>query len=422
MKLDKGYSRKIDNQFSIHIAGENKEVFEKILELNILNHGEPVREYLTRIFWEHPRKKELLWLYIKDSEMDKIVSSISLFPLEWHMESIIIPLCEMGFVGTLKNYRGKGFIRELNSLYEQIMADRGYLISAIRGIPYFYRKLNYEFVLPLDYRILLNPSKIPKSKKENLRIRKVKHEETNKIKQMYENLYGTFYIWNVFDLKPFIFMYFNQEHNDFQSQIYLIESNGNPEAYFTFGASYDNLGYEIKSSKLTEDHCIKILQFVKEKHRNTETSKIDLAIREETDLADFVLKLGGNPYNSYGWQIKIPNLKNFFKMIRPILEKRIENTEFKHLTQVLKISNYHEILEISFNKGLITYITSTRGYPELGSCDIQIPDALLFKLLLGDKTFGEINYIIKDAMIKRESKQLIDRLFPKEKSFPESYY
>jgi hypothetical protein len=46
----------------------------------------------------------------------------------------------------------------------------------------------------------------------------------------------------------------------------------------------------------------------------------------------------------------------------------------------------------------------------------------LFKLILGDRSFEEINYIIKDAKIKHESREIINVLFPKENSYPDTYY
>ncbi len=125
MGLEKGYQRNINQKFSINIAENNKkEELQQILELNVNVHGESVRDYINHILLNHPRKEDVLFLYIKDSNSNKIVSSISLMPLEWRFGSINIPVCEMGFVGTIEKYRGKELIVELNKLYELIMAEK----------------------------------------------------------------------------------------------------------------------------------------------------------------------------------------------------------------------------------------------------------------------------------------------------------
>ncbi|HDZ18361.1 MAG TPA: GNAT family N-acetyltransferase [archaeon] len=423
MGLAKGYKRKVNQQFSIYIAeNSKKEEFQQILELNVKVHGEPVREYLKHIFLNHPRKEDLLFLYIKDSNSNKIISSISLLPLEWRVGSINIPVCEMGFVGTLEKYRGKELIVELNKLYERIMAENGYIISVIRGIPYYYRKLGYEFAIPLDHRMFLSPSKIPLDGLEFLKIRKANLNDIDLIANKYNQYYEDFFISNLFDKDCYISKFFNDNYNEFKASTYLIETGGKTIAYFTFGKSYDNLGYDIKTSRINREYGIKILQFTKEITSIENPDQIDLAVREDTGLAELIGELGGTTYYTYGWQVKIPNLKLYLEKIKQILENRIYNSNFQGLTQDLRISNYKTTIILSFNNGQIPTIKMEKGYQKEGSCDLQIPGSILFKLILGDRSFEEINHIIKDAMIKRESSEIIDVLFPKENSYPDTYY
>ena len=75
MGLVKGYRRKVNQLFSLHIAENNKkEEVQQILELNVSVHGESVRDYINHVFLNHPRKEDILFLYIKDSNSNKIVS------------------------------------------------------------------------------------------------------------------------------------------------------------------------------------------------------------------------------------------------------------------------------------------------------------------------------------------------------------
>jgi predicted acetyltransferase len=423
MILVKGYKRKLNQQFSIHIAENNKkEEFQEILALNIEVHGESVREYIKHIFLNHPRKEDVLFLYIRDSNSNKIVSCISLMPLEWRIGSLNIPVCEMGFVGTLESYRGKELIVELNVLYESIMAEQGYLISVIRGIPFYYRKLGYEFAIPLDHRIFLSPSKIPLNNLEFLKIRKANLEDIDFIATKYNQYYGDFFISNIFDKDCFISKFFNNNYNEFKASTYIIETGGNSIGYFTFGKSYDDKGYDIKTSQINRESGIKILQFTKEIASIENPDQLDLAVREDTDLAEFISELGGTTYDTYGWQVKIPNLELFLEKIKSILENRIHNSIFQGVTQNLRISNYKTTIILSFNNGRISSIEMEKGYPMEPSCDLKITGPILFKLLLGDRSFKELKHIMKDAIVKHESRELIDVLFPKENSYPDTYF
>ncbi len=423
MKFEKGYKRNINQHFSIHISeNDKKEEFQEILELNASVHGEFVRDYVSHIFLYHPRKEDILFLYIKDSNSNKIVSSISLMPLEWRFGRVNIPLCEMGFVGTLESYRGKELIVELNKLYESIMAEKGYLISVIRGIPYYYRKLGYEFAISLDHRMFLSPSKIPINDLDFLKIRKTNLEDIDFIETKYNQYYDDFFISNVFDKDCYISKFFNDNYNDFKASTYIVESVGKSIVYFTFGKTYDNKGYDIKTSQINRECGIKILQFIKKISSVESPDQIDLAVREDTELAEIICELGGTTYETYGWQVKIPNLKLYFKKIKSILDNRIHNSSFQGVTQNLRISNYKTTIILSFNNGRVSSIVVEKGYPKETTCDLKLPGPILFKLLLGDRSFKELKYIMKDAILKHESRELIDVLFPKENSYTDTYY
>jgi len=422
MEYVKGFSSQIDEQFTIKIATDDEDEFTKILELNVAVHGESVRNYLSRIFLEHPSRDQFLWFYIEDDYSKKAISSISLFPLEWSIANIPIPVCEMGFVGTLEKYRGKGYIGYLNNLFELIMMERGFILSVIRGIPYYYRKLGYEFAIPLDDRMLLSTKNVPSIELNHLQIRKADFNDRSFFKKKYQEYHQNFFISNKFDIDSYAFRYFNDDYNEFKSMSYIIEDNGKSSSYFTFGMSYDNLAYDIKTSILNDEQCIKLLQFIKEIRGSENNDDINLCAREDTVLGKNILALGGVHHHTYGWQVKIPNLKLFFKKIKTILETRINNSPFSGLTQKIKISNYRETFELFFENGQISAINVEKGYPGEGLCDLQMPGSILYKLILGDRKFDEINYIIKDAMVKYNSKDLINTLFPKENIFPDSYY
>jgi predicted acetyltransferase len=418
MKFEKGYSAKIDNQYTIHIAKDTEEELKAILRLNLTVHQDELLEpYIRRIFLEHPRKKEILWFYVKDNYENKLISSICLLPLEWQVEDIRFPVCEMEFVGTLESYRGQNFIKKLNILYEKVMAQKGYLLSVIRGIPYYYRSLGYEYVSSLDERISIPASKIPKSEYNNIKIRKATANDISFIQSRYNQSYKKYYIFNIFDPNCFKFKYMNDQFNAELRSTYIIEENGELKNYFSIGLTYDHENYEIICPDLTKEQMIMVLQFIEIIGNYSEDEIITLSISEVSLLHSYVKSLGGSPLSVYGWQVKIPNLKSFFQTIRKIIEKRLERSEFKEITKILRFSDYNETVELNFVNGKIQKIEQVQGYPNPQVTDLRIPGAILFKLLLGDRTVNEINYIITDAIVHISSKLLIDTIFPKQISF-----
>jgi len=422
MRFEKGYRSEINDQFSIHIAEDTEEELKAIINLNMVVHQEEILEaFIRRISLKHPRKNEILWFYIKDNKKNKLVSSICLTPLDWQIEDIALPICEMEFVGTLEEYRGKRFIKTLNDLYENVMEQNGYILSVIRGIPYYYRNLGYEYTSSLDDRIMISVSKIPQIDYKQITIRKADLRDLSFIESKYKEFHQNFYIYNRFDLECFKFKYFNEEFDSETRSTYVFEEAGELKNYFSIGKSYDNQNYEIICPDLTKRQMNMLLRFIINLGNYSKEDIMILSISEASLLFSYIKSLGGLPFSSYGWQVKIPNLKRFFQIIKKLIEERLEKTEFKGLKRTVAISNYQETFKLIFNNGKIEAIEVKKEYPSAQNTDLRIPGALLFKLLLGDRTIKEINYIIKDALVSNSSKSLIETMFPKKLSFFASY-
>ncbi|MFX0038774.1 MAG: GNAT family N-acetyltransferase [Promethearchaeota archaeon] len=422
MEFEKGYSSKVDDCFSIHIAKESEEELKAIVNLNKEIHQNPILDtFIHQTFLEHPRKEEILCLYIKDDKKNKIVSSICLVPLEWQIEDIKLQVCEMEFVGTLEQYRNKGLIKILNKLYEDIMDQKGYILSVIKGIPYFYRNLRYEYASSLDDRISIPVSKIPNKKFKNLDIRKANFNDIPFIKLKYSEYHKNFYIFNTFDQECFKFKYLQERYDSEVRSTYIFEEGGIHTNYFSFGMSYDNQNYEIISPDLSKKEMIALLQFIKTEGNYNEKDTIILSINELSKLFSYIKYLGGKPVSTYGWQVKIPNLKKFFYLIKILIQNRLKYSEFNGLTKAIRISDYHRTIILNFNNGKIENIDIENESPNPKITDLMIPDAFLYKLVLGDKTIDEINYIIKDAIVNISSKSLIETIFPKKRSLFGSY-
>ncbi|KKK45278.1 MAG: hypothetical protein Lokiarch_10960, partial [Candidatus Lokiarchaeum sp. GC14_75] len=337
------------------------------------------------------------------------------------IEDIILSVCEMEFVGTLEQYRGKRFIKILNELYENIMNQNGYILSVITGIPYFYRTLGYEYVSSLDDRITIPASKIPEKKYESINIRKANSNDIPFIESKYTQFHRNFYIFNRFDPECFKFKYLKDQFNSEVRSTYIFDEAGVPNNYFSFGLSYDNRNYEIYSPDLNKREMITLLQFIKTMGNYNENDIITLSISEHSPVFRYIISLGGTPVSTYGWQVKIPNLEKFFKLIKKIIENRVKHSEFKGLTKAIRISNYIDTIELDFDNGKIKNIEIEKEYQNPKITDLSIPEALLFKLLLGDRNTDEINYIIKDALVNISSKLLIEIMFPKKASLFGSY-
>lgn len=419
--IQKGYSKIIGNNLTLRVAIDDPDELQRLLSFNLTVHQEEsLKKYISRLYLEHPERDEIYWIYIEKKDSNKIVSSITLMPLEWNFNGIPIPICEMGLVGTLPKYRNRGLMGIMNKLYEDIMRQEGYLLSVIRGIPYYYRRFGYEFALNLDERILLNKSQVPSRKLEMISFQKATKQDLAFIKSIYNKEQEKFFVSNRFNSDNFMYKFMNDDFDDNFLSTFLIKIKGKPISYFSIGMSYDNVAFSLIVPEVNEESMIKILQYVK--ILNEKKDQIVFHVNSDTKFAQYICSIGGKRDLGYGWQIRIPNIKEFLHAISPVLEQRIERSSYKGLSQDIVISDYREIFTLRFKNGKVEDIEVKKGYPFPGSCDVQIPSSTLIKLLLSDKTFEEIKYILKDSILKPGSEKLIKILFPKKPSIPDTYY
>ncbi|MEJ2295965.1 MAG: GNAT family N-acetyltransferase [Candidatus Lokiarchaeota archaeon] len=317
MELKKGYSRKLDNRFSIHIAGNIEEELNAILKFNNqLHSGEEIVDYIKSFLSEYPRNNEIYWIYIKDNKTGTIVSSLCLSPMEWQFENIELPVCEMEFVGTLESYRERGFIKTLNSLYDEIMERNGYVLSGIRGIPSFYRGLGYVYISSLDERVSISAFKIP-NKVDTIKIRKAKSDDIHFIEVKYSEFHKKFSLFCKFNEECFTFKYLNDEFTTEVRSTYILEEGGVAKNYFSLGWTYDKKCYEIICPDLSNREVTALLEHVKKLGNYRDNDEIIISVNKHTSLFKYIRSLGGKPVSEYGWQVKIPNIKKYFLATPP---------------------------------------------------------------------------------------------------------
>ncbi len=87
--------------------------------------------------------------FVIDGEQGEIAAHLMLIPRAVQFGESVLSAAEIGVVGTLERYRGRGYARALMDCAIKRMAERGDAISVIFGIPNFYERWGYEYALGL---------------------------------------------------------------------------------------------------------------------------------------------------------------------------------------------------------------------------------------------------------------------------------
>ena len=113
----------------------------------------------ARLVLEDPTFDRDRWSVAIDG--GEVVSTMATFPMSLHFGSGRVPGAQIEFVATSAPYEGRGLVRRQFEYHHADLARRGELFQMIVGITYFYRRLGYEYALPIADRRTIEADEFP---------------------------------------------------------------------------------------------------------------------------------------------------------------------------------------------------------------------------------------------------------------------
>lgn len=395
----------------------NEQDVERLAQFNgaIHDQGEPLVANLSRqLMLHHPATRPDYWLYIEDETTGQIVSALCLIPWRWRYEDVELKAGEMGIVGTLESYRGRGLVRALDRRFKELLAAGEYDISHIQGIPYFYRQFGYEYALPLEggYHVPLHTvPPIP----EGVTFRKATVDDIPTLVKLYDAASSALSISAVRDAETWAYLFGPAQQTETASDFWLVYQAGEPSAYWRHAHhGFGNGLIVAEVSALSVEAAAAVLghagEIAQEKHK----PYIRLNIPRKHTLAQVALAYGGHDTGTYAWQIHIPDARRLLNKLRPIFERRIADSPFAGLDRSFVVNLYRQAVEIRFESGRCTQVNAL-GYQDDG--DLNIPPNVFVPLVLGYRSREELAANYPDLGCWGENQLLGDTLFPTVESF-----
>src|SRR5204862_2515128 len=128
-------------------------------------------------------------LIVEDTRTGAIVSTVKLISQRWTYGGIEFPVGRPELVGTHPDYRNRGLVRAQFEVIHEWSAERGEMVQAITGIPYYYRIFGYEMTIDLEGSRLGYKPHVPKLKEgetDPYRLRPATAEDLPLISRLYE--------------------------------------------------------------------------------------------------------------------------------------------------------------------------------------------------------------------------------------------
>jgi len=369
---------------------------------------------------------------VEDTATGEIISSCCLISQIWSYEGVPFKVGRPELVGTKKEYRRRGLVREQFTILHQWSADRGELIQAITGIPFYYRLFDYEMTMNLGggragYE--LHVPELKEEKEEPYQFRLAAVDDIPLLKTTYEYGSQRSMVQAIWDEGQWQYeLIGKRKYNINRREIYIIETQSGEWAGFIgipaikWGKNSAVTLYELRPEFSWPDVTPSVIRFLWKKgeelakEQDQEQKMFGFWLGEEHPaylVTDIELPRKIKPYAYY---LRVSDLPAFIRTIKPVLEMRLKGSAFANYTGELKLSFYREGLSLGFENGLLTAV-ETLTFDELEDSTASFPYLTFLHMVFGYRTINEIKHMFKDCGTKNDrNAHLLDALFPKKPS------
>ena len=411
---------------------------EKLAEFNAFIHSDTDEPDLKVAEWtrdllrgDHPTFGVDDFTIVEDPQTGKIVSAVSLISQTWTYAGIPIKVGRPELVGTDPNYRQRGFVRLQFNLIHEWSRQRGELVQAITGIPYYYRQFGYEMALNLGGGRIgasYNVPPLEKDQTEPFKIRPATTGDLGLIGRLYESGGRRSLVsasWN-----PALWRYElsgKSRLNVNRLELRILENPSGEAVGFLAHPPYlwrDMLAltaFELKPHTSWYDATAQVIRYIwqtGETYAKTENRTLlafGFWLCENHPAYQIAAERLPRNRRRYAWYLRVSDLPVFLRTIAPVLEERLANSPLTGYTGDLKLGFYRSGVILKFQAGRLIEVEPwqpvTKNFGKAA-----YPGLTFLQLLFGYHTQDELESFFPDCFSSDELKPVLRVLFPKHPS------
>jgi GNAT superfamily N-acetyltransferase len=392
---------------------------ERVAAFNAQIHGPETEQTWATWMRSHPYASDpRRWLFVEEAAGGRVVAALCQLPWRLQYDGVPLRSGEMGVVGTLEEYRGRGLQRALAARFDELLREGGFLLSHIQGIPFFYRQFGYEYALPLEAWVRVELYLVPELRADEgpgATVRLATLDDLPALMRLYDHAGTTLGVGALRDEAEWQFLMGKGLETEVGAETWVVEAPPGLIAGY-FRTWFQGFGEGLicgESSLLSADGAMAALRHLKRLAEARDKPYIRLNLPRDSALVRIGLALGGSPWEAYAWQVRIPDPAALLRAIAPALEGRLAASPYAGLTRAFTINLYRRGITLRFEAGRLTAVEEGAG----GGGDLRLPPQLLAPLLLGHRSLEELHHLFPDASAGREAAPLVATLFPRFESF-----
>ncbi|TRX70404.1 GNAT family N-acetyltransferase [Carboxylicivirga sp. M1479] len=344
---------------------------------------------LTRYF---PNLNYNNWYISKTNIDDEIVSGFVKIPWTWLFNGIELKVAELGIAGTEETHRGKGLFKHNHQLFNDDLLENSYDLAVIQGIPGIYHRLGYYYALPMEHHTELPLTSLPSNC--NSKIRSANENDIDFLLEEDKYYHRKHAISAVRTKDHWHYILDKGQTTDYATKIYILEDETDKYYVRILEAGFgQGLIVSEASDNCSSDQLNELLAFLNQEAVHLKKPYIRLNLPNSHSLVKKAMLHGATTRPSYGWQIKIIDIKSLINKLKPVFDQRIKYSEFAGLNATITLDFYQSQVHLALINGKLNVVDEEAKHTDY---HMSIPEDLLPLIILGHRSWQELQFVRPD--------------------------
>lgn len=411
---------------------------EPLAEFNARIHADTTEPDLKVAAWtrdlmsgSHPTFGVDDFTLVEDTTTGKIISAANLISQTWTYAGIPFKVGRPELVGTEPDYRNRGLVRAQFDELHRWSKERGEVVQAITGIPYYYRQFGYEMCTHLDgWRAGYAPQlpSLPEGQSEAYTFRKAENKDAAFIAALYQQGCKRQLLACQIDERLFTYFISGQSSENVNRLEFRVIETLAGEAIGFLAHPFYNWSSGLAAHLFELKHGVSWMAVTPAVIRylwktggeyatsgNKERCSFIFAFDEAHPAYEVARERLPRIHEPYNWYLRVPNIAGFLSLIRPILEQRLAASACVGFSGELKLNFYRTGVLLHFNDGRLEKIEPWQPQPK-DEGHAAYPGLTFLQLLFGSRAQDELEDAFADCFCNREIAPVLRALFPKQPS------
>ncbi len=377
----------------------------------------------------HPHVTASDFTVVEDTAAGGIVSSVGLIAQRWSYGGVPIGVGQPELIGTRAAYRGRGLVRAQLDVVHRWSAERGHVVQAIDGIPWFYRQFGYEMALALRAGRLADAGGARSN--SDLRFRPASGADVGFLVDTDARGAADHLVTCRRDATLWRYELDGRSAgNQYRPDVRIAErADGRrvafvvlvprvlgDTAYVIACEATDDVTWQELGPALLAD-----VETVGNGYGGAPVAHVGFWLGAAHPMYAFA------PHQEpgYAWYLRVADVAGFLRLVGPVLDRRLAGSSLDRFAGIVDVSFYRDGVRLTFQGGRLCGVAPWRAPLDVTGIErgepttaerpaAMFPGLTFLQLLFGHRALDELEYAFPDCLVRTdETRALLQVLFPK---------